>query len=174
MGPVLSAIYIHRAIDRSIEAPRGLFHYPCIYTARPTAALKPHGACPLGTLYISWQQSRDSLVITDPTTNQPVSGLTMGERTESPFGFHCDLPQLREARTLQQGKLEKPTLVRLSIPVWTRRSRRRSPAIALDRHGLNSSYITHDVQRMSGHQFRSLSKRGPGRLVGQHQQLCFF
>ncbi|KNB10897.1 hypothetical protein FOXG_20426 [Fusarium oxysporum f. sp. lycopersici 4287] len=151
MGPVLSAICIHRAIDRSIEAPRGLFHYPCIYTARPTAALKPHGACPLSTLYISWQQSRDSLVITDPTTNQPVSGLTMGERTESPFSFHCDLPQLREARTLQQRKLEKPTLVRLSIPVWTRRSRRRSPAIALDRHGLNSSYITLDVQRMSGH-----------------------
>ncbi|RKL09624.1 hypothetical protein BFJ68_g9049 [Fusarium oxysporum] len=24
---------------------------------------------------------------------------------------------------------------------------------------------------MSGHQFRSLSKCGPGRLVGQHQQL---
>ncbi|KAH7217850.1 hypothetical protein DER44DRAFT_1987 [Fusarium oxysporum] len=69
--------------DLSIEAPWGLSSRQYIYTARLIAALKPHGACPLGTLYISWQQSRDSLVITDPTTNPPVGGLTMGERTGS-------------------------------------------------------------------------------------------
>ncbi|KAI1011615.1 hypothetical protein LB504_002762 [Fusarium proliferatum] len=31
--------------------------------------------------------SRDSLVVTDPTTNPPVSGLTMGEQTGSRI-FH--------------------------------------------------------------------------------------
>jgi hypothetical protein len=141
----------------------------CIYIyfslPNPTAALKPHGVL---------------------ATRHFVSILAALSRH-----VHCDLPQLREARPLQQGvsrELEKPTLVRLSIPAWTRWSRRRSPAIGKSLHyslkltlvltylvlarlGLDLSYIIHDIQRMSEHQLRSLSKSGPDRLVGYHQQL---
>jgi hypothetical protein len=148
MGPVLSAIYI--------------------YTARPTAALKPHGACPLGTLYISWQQSRDSLVITGPTTNQPVSGLTMGERTGSPSTStvtcrNCEKQgHFSEGNSRSQHEFGSPSqsgpdgLVgdhQQLVSLFTSLSDIDLVLIclALDRLGFNSSYIIHDAQRMSGH-----------------------
>ncbi|CVL02679.1 uncharacterized protein FMAN_00181 [Fusarium mangiferae] len=111
----LDNLYIHRAIDRSIEAPRGLPLINIYTTARPIAALKPHGSCPRGSRAVIFWSARE------PTSNSTISGLTMDLCT-------CSLSHIQDHDTssacfngradghFSRGKLEKPTLVQLSIP----------------------------------------------------------
>ncbi|KAF4502736.1 hypothetical protein FAGAP_1039 [Fusarium agapanthi] len=133
-------IYTHCATDRSIEAPRGL---------------------------PSRQQISHSLIITDPTTISPVSGLTMGEQTVSRI-FHCDLPTVtcRNCETRKDTSAGETREANISSALYPSLNYTQHLIVTTNCIALvimvNKPYHL-NAQRRSEHQLRSLSKSEPDR-----------